>query len=171
MTRELSYAAAINEAQRQALELNEDVIVLGQLADMPTGIFGTTSGLVDRFGPGRVQDFPVAENLMTATAMGASLVGMRPIIVHQRLDFMIYSLDAIVNWLALWRFKSNGTSNMCITIRAIVGKGWGRGRNILKACTPGLRTCRGCVLPCPALLMTQKAYCWKASLVNAPRSL
>src|SRR5437867_11411963 len=127
MTRELSYAAAINEAQRQALELNEDVIVLGQLADMPTGIFGTTSGLVDRFGPGRVQDFPVAENLMTATAMGASLVGMRPIIVHQRLDFMIYSLDAIVNWLALWRFKSNGLSNMPVTIRAIVGKGWGQG--------------------------------------------
>ncbi len=145
MTRELSYAAAINEAQRQALELNEDVIVLGQLADMPTGIFGTTSGLVDRFGPGRVQDFPVAENLMTATAMGASLVGMRPIIVHQRLDFMIYSLDAIVNWLALWRFKSNGTSNMCITIRAIVGKGWGQGPQHSKslhawfAHLPGLR--------------------------------
>src|SRR5689334_17889859 len=127
MSRESTYAAAINEAQRQALELSEDVVILGQLADTPAGIFGTTSGLAEMFGTDRVQDFPVAENLMTATGMGASLVGMRPILVHQRLDFMLYSFDAIVNWLALWRFKSNGTSNMPITIRAIVGKGWGQG--------------------------------------------
>jgi pyruvate dehydrogenase E1 component beta subunit len=59
--------------------------------------------------------------------MGSALVGLRPVIVHQRLDFMIYSLDAIVNWLSLWRFKSNGQSNMPVTIRAIVGKGWGQG--------------------------------------------
>ena len=80
MSRELSYAKAINEAQRQAMELCDDVIVLGQLADTPAGIFGTTSGLVDRFGPDRVQDFPVAENLMTATAMGSarSLVAEGP---------------------------------------------------------------------------------------------
>ena len=127
MPRELSYAKAINEAQSQAMELCDAVVVLGQLADTPAGIFGTTSGLVDKFGPDRVQDFPVAENLMTATAMGSALVGLRPVIVHQRLDFMIYSLDAIVNWLALWRFKSNGKSNMPVTIRAIVGKGWGQG--------------------------------------------
>lgn len=127
MSRELSYAKAINEAQRQAMERCDRVVILGQLADTPAGIFGTTSGLVNTFGPDRVQDFPVAENLMTATAMGASLVGLRPVIVHQRLDFMIYSLDAIVNWLSLWRFKSNGKSNMPVTIRAIVGKGWGQG--------------------------------------------
>jgi len=127
MARELSYANAINEAQFQAMELCDDVVVLGQLADTPAGIFGTTSGLVDRFGPNRVHDFPVAENLMTATAMGSALVGLRPVIVHQRLDFMIYSLDAIVNWLSLWRFKSHGKSSMPVTIRAIVGKGWGQG--------------------------------------------
>src|SRR5262249_15219295 len=63
MPRQLSYAKAINEAQRQAMELCDDVVVLGQLADTPAGIFGTTSGLVDTFGPERVQDFPVAENL------------------------------------------------------------------------------------------------------------
>ena len=127
MTRQLSYAQAINEALHQAMELSEKVVVLGQLVDYKAGIFGTTTGLVDKFGPRRVQDFPVAENLMTATAMGASLTGLRPVIVHQRLDFMIYSLDAIVNWLSLWRFKSNGHSNMPVTIRAVVGKGWGQG--------------------------------------------
>src|SRR5437667_4358155 len=127
MTRQLSYAQAINEALHQAMELSDKVVVLGQLVDYKAGIFGTTTGLVDKFGPRRVQDFPVAEHLMTATAMGASLTGLRPVIVHQRLDFMIYSLDAIVNWLSLWRFKSNGRSSMPVTIRAIVGKGWGQG--------------------------------------------
>ena len=145
MSRSISYAQAINEALHQAMELAPEVIVLGQLVDYHSGIFGTTTGLVDRFGPERVRDFPVAENLMTATAMGASLTGLRPVIVHQRLDFMIYSLDAIVNWLSLWRFKSNGHSSMPVTIRAIVGKGWGQGPQHSKslhawfAHLPGLR--------------------------------
>lgn len=127
MSRELTYAQAINEAQTQAMELCKEVVLLGQLADTPAGIFGTTTGLAEKFGRDRVQDFVVSENLMTAAAMGASLTGLRPVLVHQRLDFMIYSLDAIVNWMALWRFKSNGKSNMPVTIRAIVGKGWGQG--------------------------------------------
>ena len=143
--RQLSYAQAINEALGQAMDLSADVLVMGQLVDYKSGIFGTTTGLVDRFGPERVRDFPVAENLMTATAMGAALTGLRPVIVHQRLDFMIYSLDAIVNWLSLWRFKSNGHSGLPVTIRAIVGKGWGQGPQHSKslhawfAHLPGLR--------------------------------
>ena len=143
--RQLSYQKAILEATDQAMALSQDVIVLGQLADTQSGIFGTTTGLVDKYGSDRVQDFPVAENLMTATAMGAALTGLRPLIVHQRLDFMIYSLDAIVNWLSLWRFKSNGKSAMPVTIRTIVGKGWGQGPQHSKSLhawfshMPGLR--------------------------------
>ena len=127
MLRQLSYAEAILEATDQAMAISKEVILLGQLVDTQSGIFGTTTGLVDKYGSERVQDFPVSENLMTAMAMGASLTGIRPILCHQRLDFMIYSLDAIVNWLALWRFKSNMKSSMPVTIRTIVGKGWGQG--------------------------------------------
>jgi len=126
-TRQLSYADSINEALFQAMELSTDVVVLGQLVDYKSGVFGTTTGLVERFGADRVQDFPVAESVMTSTALGLALVGMRPVLVHQRLDFMLYSLDAIVNWMSLWRFKSNGKSGVPVTIRAIVGKGWGQG--------------------------------------------
>ena len=145
MSRPITYAKAINEALHQAMDLSDQVVVLGQLVDYKSGIFGSTTGLVDRFGPDRVQDFPVSENLMTATAMGASLTGVRPVLVHHRLDFMIYSLDALTNWMALWRFKSNGHSNMPVTIRAIVGKGWGQGPQHSKslhawfAHLPGLR--------------------------------
>jgi pyruvate dehydrogenase E1 component beta subunit len=145
MPRQLSYAKAILEATDQAMSLCPEVVVLGQLVDTQSGIFGTTTGLVDKYGPERVQDFPVAENLMTATAMGAALTGLRPVLCHQRLDFMIYSLDAIVNWLSLWRFKSNMQSAMPVTIRTIVGKGWGQGPQHSKtlhswfAHVPGLR--------------------------------
>ncbi len=139
--RTLTYAAAINEALTQAMDLSHDVIVLGQLVDYHSGVFGTTTGLAKRYGADRVQDFPVAEGVMTSTAAGAALVGLRPVLVHQRLDFMLYSLDAIVNWLALWRFKSNGDSNMPVTIRAIVGKSWGQGPQHSKSLHPGLPTC------------------------------
>jgi pyruvate/2-oxoglutarate/acetoin dehydrogenase E1 component len=145
MGRQLSYAKAILEATDQAMSLCPEVIVLGQLVDTKSGIFGTTTGLAEKHGAERVQDFPVSENLMTATAMGASLTGLRPLIAHQRLDFMLYSLDAIANWLALWRFKSNGSSAMPVTIRTIVGKGWGQGPQHSKslhawfAHLPGLR--------------------------------
>ena len=145
MSRQLSYAKAILEATDQAMGLSPDVVVLGQLVDTQSGIFGTTTGLVGKYGPTRVQDFPVAENLMTATAMGAALTGLRPVLCHQRLDFMVYSLDAIVNWLGLWRFKSNMKSSMPVTIRTIVGKGWGQGPQHSKnlqtwfAHIPGLR--------------------------------
>jgi acetoin:2,6-dichlorophenolindophenol oxidoreductase subunit beta len=145
MGRQLSYAKAILEATDQAMSLCPEVIVLGQLVDTKSGIFGTTTGLAEKHGAERVQDFPVSENLMTATAMGASLTGLRPMIAHQRLDFMLYSLDAIANWLALWRFKSNGSSAMPVTIRTIVGKGWGQGPQHSKslhawfAHLPGLR--------------------------------
>ena len=122
-----SYAEAINDALNQAMELSEDVVVLGQLVDYQSGVFGTTTGLVDKYGPERVQDFPVAEAQMTSTGIGAAMVGIRPVLVHQRIDFMPYSFDAIINWLSLLRFKSNGKTNLPVTIRAIVGKGWGQG--------------------------------------------
>lgn len=123
----LSYSGAINAALHQALEINEKVFVFGIGADGKTGVFGTTTGLVDRFGPKRVFDTPISEQAMTALGVGAANAGLRPVIVHQRLDFMLYSMDQIVNWAALWRFISGGKAKMPLTIRAIVGKGWGQG--------------------------------------------
>jgi pyruvate/2-oxoglutarate/acetoin dehydrogenase E1 component len=123
----LSFAQAINAALRQAMELEPGVLVYGIGADGRSGIFGTTSGLVERFGPKRVFDTPIAEAGLTALAAGAANAGLRPVLVHQRLDFMLYSVDQIVNWMAPWRFMSGGRAKMPVTIRAIVGKGWGQG--------------------------------------------
>ena len=126
-TTRLSFAQAINAAQRQAMELNPDVFIYGIGADGPAGIFGTTSGLVERFGAKRVFDTPIAEAGLAALAAGAASSGLRPVLVHQRLDFMLYSVDQVVNWMAPWRFMSGGRAKMPVTIRAIIGKGWGQG--------------------------------------------
>ena len=125
--KKITYAQAINQAMQQAMRLDEKVITLGQLIDYKPGIFGTTVGLSKKFGEKRVRDFPVAESLMTSVGIGAAIAGQRVILVHIRIDFMMYALDAIVNWLSLWRFKSNNESNVPLVIRAIVGRGWGQG--------------------------------------------
>jgi len=127
MNKSITYAEAINQGMHQAMQLSKDVMVMGQLIDYSSGVFGTTSGLVNKFGEKRVRDFPVAESLMTSAGIGAAVAGQRVVLVHIRIDFMMYSLDAIVNWLSLWRFKSNKESNVPLVIRAIVGRGWGQG--------------------------------------------
>jgi len=126
-SRFITYSESIREATQQALKISKDVMVMGQLINGKHGVFGTTTNLHKEFGKNRVREFPVSESLMTSAALGAAIDGRRVILVHIRLDFMLYSMDAIVNWLSLWRFKSFGKSSVPVVIRAIVGKGWGNG--------------------------------------------
>jgi len=143
----ITFAQSINDGMSQAMEFDKSVVVLGQLVDYLPGIFGTTSGLAEKYGLQRVIDFPIAESLMTSQSIGMAIGGLKPILVHQRIDFAMYSLDAIINWISLWKFKSGGENNLPITIRAIIGKGWGQGPQHSKslyslfAHLPGLRVC------------------------------
>jgi pyruvate dehydrogenase E1 component beta subunit len=123
----LSFSEAINQGTMQAMKLSKDVVVMGQLVNSKNGVFGTTQNLSKMFGNNRVRDFPVSESLMTSAAIGAAIDGKRVVLVHIRIDFMYYSMDAIINWLSLWRFKSGGKSSCPVVIRAIIGKGWGNG--------------------------------------------
>ena len=124
---ELSFGEAINTALVQAMELDESVFVYGIGVDGKSGVFGSTTGLVDRFGPKRVFDTPIAEGGLTAMALGAAAAGLRPVLVHQRFDFLLYAADQLTNWIAPWRFISGGRAKAPLTLRVIVGKGWGQG--------------------------------------------
>ncbi|MDA0746848.1 MAG: alpha-ketoacid dehydrogenase subunit beta [bacterium] len=141
--RQLTYGAAIREALEQAMEISDEVFVLGEGADDPAGIFGSTQGLADRFTKKRVMDAPLAENGFTGIAVGAALGGMRPVVVHQRMDFLLLTM---VNHAAKWRYMFGGNGgSVPLTVRAVVGKGWGQAAQhsqslqALFAHIPGLR--------------------------------
>ena len=125
--RRLTYASAIREATFQAMEKNTRVIVFGEGVPDPKGIFGTTSGLFEKFGASRVFDTPLSENGVTGAAIGLAISGFRPIMVHQRVDFSLLSLDQIINNAAKWRYMFDEKSHAPIIIRMIVGRGWGQG--------------------------------------------
>jgi acetoin:2,6-dichlorophenolindophenol oxidoreductase subunit beta len=127
MNRTLSYGQAINEAVGIAMEEDRNVICFGLGVDDPKAIFGTTGGLAERFGPQRVFDTPISENALTGIAIGASLDGIRPVMTHQRLDFFLLAMDQLVNNAAKWRYMFGGQRPVPITIRLILGRGWGQG--------------------------------------------
>ena len=127
MERTLSFREAINEALQQAMEADPQTILMGEGVDDPRAIFGSTKGLQERFGKARVFDMPLSENGMTGVMIGAALTGLRPIMTHQRLDFTLYAMDQIVNHAAKRCFTSGGRQAVPITIRAVVGRGWGQG--------------------------------------------
>jgi acetoin:2,6-dichlorophenolindophenol oxidoreductase subunit beta len=109
------------------MELDDSVICYGLGTDDPKGVFGTTLGLHERFGRERVFDMPTSENAMTGIAIGASLNGVRPVMTHQRLDFFLLALDQLINNAAKWSYMFGGQNSVPITIRLILGRGWGQG--------------------------------------------
>lgn len=127
MIRQLTFSKAINEALIQAMEMDESVICYGLGVPDPKGVFGTTLGLKERFGEARVFDMPASENAMTGVAIGASLNGIRPVMTHQRVDFFLLAMDQLVNNAAKWHYMFGGQTSVPITIRLIIGRGWGQG--------------------------------------------
>ena len=123
--RGISYQEAILEAQAQAMESDDRVFLMGEGVDDPGGIFGTTLGLADRFGKDRVMDIPVAENALTGIAIGAATVGMKPVFVHMRNDFLPMCMDQLVNHAAKLCYMTGGRLHVPIVVRAIIGRGWG----------------------------------------------
>ena len=125
--REIKYSEAILEATDFCLEKDSSVLVVGLGVPDPKGIFGTTSGLQEKYGDYRVMDMPLSENGMTGIITGASLNGFRPILTHQRVEFALLSIEQIVNQAAKWFYMNAGQQSVPIVIRLIIGRGWGQG--------------------------------------------
>lgn len=112
---------------KQAMRLDSKVLCYGLGVDDPKRIFGTTDGLIEEFGSDRVFDMPTAENAMTGVAVGAALAGYRSVCVHQRVDFFLLAMDQLVNSAAKWHYMFGGQNAVPITIRLVIGRGWGQG--------------------------------------------
>ena len=120
--RQISYVEAINETLHQMIEKDEKVFLIGQGVTSPWYVGNTTVGLIDRF-PRRVIDTPVSENAITGVAVGAALAGMRPVLMHPRMDFMYYAMDQIANHAANWYYMFGGQLSVPITLWGIINRG------------------------------------------------
>jgi pyruvate dehydrogenase E1 component beta subunit len=122
-----NFAAAINEAIHQSMEIDESVICYGLGVTDPKAVFGTTASLEKRFGSERVFDMPTSENAMTGVGIGAALNGIKTVMIHQRIDFFLLAMDQLVNSAAKWHYMFGSQHSIPITIRLIIGRGWGQG--------------------------------------------
>jgi pyruvate dehydrogenase E1 component beta subunit len=121
--RKLQFSLAINEALHQMMAEDESVFLIGQGVKSPWYVGNTAQGLLDRFSERRVIDTPVSENSMTGAAVGAALAGLRPVVVHPRLDFMFYAMDPIINEAANWYYMNGGKVSVPVVIWGIINRG------------------------------------------------
>ena len=127
MTRLISYAEALREAQDYCLGAYPECFLMGLGVPDPKGIFGSTLGLQDKYGPDRVFDVPLSENAMTGVVLGSAISGMRPVLTHQRVDFALSSIEQLVNQAAKWHYMFGGRMKAPMVIRMVIGRGWGQG--------------------------------------------
>jgi pyruvate/2-oxoglutarate/acetoin dehydrogenase E1 component len=122
-SRNISYSDTINETLDYLLAIDSRVLLIGQGVKSPWYVGSTCNGLVQKYGEGRVLDTPISENGITGAAVGAAIVGMRPIIVHPRMDFMLYAFDPIINQAANWHYMSGGRSSVPVVFWGVINRG------------------------------------------------
>ena len=125
--REITYLEAINEALTEEMARDERVFIMGEDigAGYGGGIFGATKGLLEKFGPERVIDTPISESAIAGCAVGAALVGYRPIVEFMFSDFMTIAMDQVVNLAAKMRWCMGGEMGVPIVYRSAYGAGVG----------------------------------------------
>ena len=144
-TERLNYGEAICRAFRYLLDSYPEVFVIGQGIWSPWYVGNTMQDLDRDFGHERIIDTPVCESTCTSVAIGASLCGYRPIVLHPRIDFMVLATDPIVNQAAKWSHMLGGQARPAVTIRGIINRGGEQGAQHSQALhswyahIPGLR--------------------------------
>src|SRR5512139_28990 len=120
---------AINTAIADAMAADDKVVVLGEDVADPEdgGVVGVTKGLSTRFGDHRVRSTPIAEQAIIGAAIGASLVGYKPVAEIMLMNFTTVAMDMIVNHAAKLRFMSGGQTHVPIVIRTMTGTGFSSG--------------------------------------------
>jgi pyruvate/2-oxoglutarate/acetoin dehydrogenase E1 component len=125
--RRLTIAKAMSEAIAQEMAADPKVLVLGEDIAKLGGVFGTTQGLLDRFGAERVRDTPISETAFIGAAVGMAAAGMRPVVELMFVDFMGVCLDPIYNLAAKQAFFSGGQVSCPLVLMTAVGGGYSDG--------------------------------------------
>jgi pyruvate dehydrogenase E1 component beta subunit len=120
---QLSYREAVSAAIAQEMRRDEKVVFIGEDIAAAGGVFKTTEGLLDEFGPVRVRDTPISEQAIIGATMGAAMTGLRPIAEIMFSDFFAVCWDIVVNQIAKTRFMSDGQCSFPLVIRCANGGG------------------------------------------------
>ncbi|PWT84178.1 MAG: alpha-ketoacid dehydrogenase subunit beta, partial [Proteobacteria bacterium] len=123
----LTLQQALRAAHFELMAEDPTVFVMGEDVGVLGGAFGVTEGLMQRFGPERVRDAPISETAIIGAAIGAALVGMRPICEMQFVDFLFVALDQLLHQAAPAHYASGGAHGLPLVIRANYGVGPGSG--------------------------------------------
>ena len=143
--REISYAEALNEALREEMRRDDRVIVFGEDVGVFGGVYRVTKGLLEEFGPERVLDTPISEAAIAGTAIGAALMGLRPVAEIMYVDFLTLATDMLITHAAKLRFMSGGQVKLPMVIRTQYSLGRAHGcqhSQFLAACflqSPGIK--------------------------------
>ncbi len=127
MTSNLTYSDAILEGFKFLLDSDPNFFIIGQGLWSPWYVGKTMTDLDKIYGKDRIIDTPVSENCCTGIAVGAAITGVKSIVVHPRMDFMLYALDPIVNQAAKWSHMFGGQCSAGVTVRAIINRGGQQG--------------------------------------------
>ena len=121
--RQLTVAAALNEALREEMARDERVFVMGEDVAVAGGVYKVTDGLLTDFGPERVIDTPISEAGIVGLALGAAMTGRRPVVEIMFGDFLFLAMDQIVNQAAKVRYMSGGAWEAPMVVRTTLGAG------------------------------------------------
>lgn len=124
---QITFVKALNQALYEEMARDPRVFVFGLDVPDHKRIFGSTVGLLEKFGPERCFGTPLSEDAMTGFALGAAISGFRPVHVHIRVDFMILAMNQITNMISNYHHITAGKVKVPLVIRAVIGRGWGQG--------------------------------------------
>jgi pyruvate/2-oxoglutarate/acetoin dehydrogenase E1 component len=120
---ELTYRGAVAWGIAQEMERDERVVLIGEDVGAAGGVFKTTEGLLERFGPERVRDTPISEQAIVGAAMGAAMTGLRPIAELMFSDFFAVAWDMVANQIAKTRYMTDGQVSLPLVLRTANGSG------------------------------------------------
>jgi pyruvate dehydrogenase E1 component beta subunit len=120
---EMTYRGAVAAGIAQEMARDESVVFLGEDVAAAGGVFKTTVGLLDRFGPERVRDTPISEQAIVGAAMGAAMTGLRPIAELMFSDFFAVAWDMVANQIAKARYMTDGQVSLPLVLRTANGGG------------------------------------------------
>lgn len=123
----MKFREAVRDATLKAMENDARVFLIGVGIVDPRAVWGTLAGALEKFGPDRVVEGPLAENALTGICVGAATMGMRPVLIHHRIDFVLLTMDQLVNHAAKWSPMFGRQQTVPMVVRAVVGRGWGNG--------------------------------------------